>query len=313
MTREEDRWRFPSLERFGEQLRGAENAKQHTGEDRPDRWRFGATAAALIVTLALIAAVLNVVTPAGALSPINHAPVAAAKSRSVRFSSAADVSLNGRTILRVTEQGVLDFVTGDYETTLNLGGERIERRRVGNVFYGTQLPSGIQPNQSRWQAIRVTKLDGQLVEPPGGYTLIDPQLVFRVFAESRSPVRVIGHNELGGTPTTHYRVFTSLAAFLTAERSSLAHDPRYESVGATLDVWLDRQGRPRRVDTTFSRPSRFGKARVTTRVDFAGYAIPVEVRPPSKAVFSTGGGSAPPSPLSGDPLRTAERLLLGGP
>lgn len=312
MSREDDRWRLPALERFGEQLRGAENAEQHTGEDRPSRWRgFGARAAVLIVTLALIAAVLNVVTPAGALSPINHAPVAAEKSRSVRFSSGVEVSLNGRRLTRFSEHGVLDFVTGEYDTTLNLSAERIERRRVGNVYFGAEWQAGVRPRRSRWHAIRVPQVGSKFRPAPGGYALVDPQVALRVLGESRSPVRVIGHERLAGVGTTHYRLSTNLAAFLAAARSSLADIPSYKRVRTELDVWLDRQGRPTRVEATSLGRSRFGNATITTRVDFTDYGVPVIVRPPANAMFSTRNGTGPLSPLGGDPLRTVERLLFG--
>jgi len=262
--------------------------------------------------LALIAAVLDLVSPAGALSPINHAPVAAAQSRSVRFSSELEVAVNGRRITHFTEHGELNFATGDYATALNPSDtdERIERRRVGDVFYGVQLHPGARASSTRWRAIGVAGRPRASVLAPGGYSLIDPQVVFRVLAGARSPVMVVGHEKLDGTPTTHYRLSTSLAAFLSAEQSSLADVSRFEGVDATLDVWLDGQGRPKRVAASFAGESRLGNATMTTIVDFTDYGLAVTVRPPSNVAFSPRSNTPSFGALGGDPLLAVELLLF---
>lgn len=316
MTRENDRWRLPALERFGAQLREAECAEPQAAAQRPSRWRPSRTrAAAVVAGLALIAVVLDAVTPAGALSPINHAPAAAAQSKTVRFNAVLEVTLNGRRLTRFTQHGELDFATGDYETTLNRPdtSERIERRRIGDVFYGVQLHTDERAPQARWHAIRVGGKPSEVAPAPGGYTLMDPQVIFRVLARSHSPVSVIGHEELDGTPTTHYHLSTSLAAFLAAEQGSVVDVSSYESVDTTLDVWLDKQGRPKQAKASFAGLSRFGKTTMTTLADFTDYGAPVIVRPPSHAPVSPRNDAASLGALGGDPLREIERLLFTRP
>jgi hypothetical protein len=309
MTREEDRWRTGALERFGEQLRDAERA-QTRGARRPSERRRAASAraGAAIVLVALLAGVLEIVAPAGAISPINHAPDAAMRSRSVRFDSMLEVSLNGRALTHFTEVGELDFATGDYATVLSLAGERLDRRRVGDMFYGRQLHAHGRASSERWHAVRVEQAPGGSDRAPGGYTLIDPQVVFRVLADSRSAVNRVGHQELDGTRTTHYRLSTSLAAFLSAEGAPVRNLARYQTVQATLDVWLDVKDRPRRVQTSFAGASRLGNGTMTAVIDFAKYGAPVTVRRPS--AFEVSRRSAASAALVGDPLRAAELLLF---
>jgi hypothetical protein len=260
------------------------------------------------VAVALLVGVLEIVAPAGAVSPVNHAPAAAMQSRSVQFDSTLEISLNGRALTRFTEVGELDFVTGDYATTLSLAGERFDRRRVGDTFYGRQPHAQGRASSKRWHALRVKEAPGGSARAPGGYTLIDPQVVFRVLAGSRSAVTRVGHQQLDRTRTTHYRLSTSLAAFLSAEGGPVANLARYQSTQATLDVWLDAKDRPRRVQASFAGAARLGNATMTAVIDFANYGAPVTVRPP--AAFDVSRRSAASAALAGDPLRAAELLLF---
>lgn len=308
--REEDRWRVPALERFGEQLREAERAQTPAGSRPPQRRRpAAARGAAVIAVLALLVGVLEIVAPAGALSPVNHAPAAAMRSRSVQFASSLQVSLNGRTLTHSTEVGKLNFATGDYATTLSLAGERFDRRRVGDMFYGRELHAHERASSERWHAVHVEASPGGSNPAPGGYTLVDPQVVFRVLAGSHSAVTQIGHQELAGVQTTHYRLSTSLAAFLSAEGVPVSRLEQYQTVQATLDVWLDAMDRPRRIQASFAGAARLGgEATMTTVIDFAGYGAPVTVRPP--AAFAGSRRSAAAAALVGDPLRAVELLLF---
>jgi hypothetical protein len=308
MTPEDTRWRTPALERFGEQLRAAERAQTQTAAPRSGRRRLSpARAAAVVAAIALLAGVF-VVVPAGALSPVNHAPAAARQSGSVGFDSVLQVSLNGRTLTHFTEVGELDFVTGNYATTLSLAGERVDRRRVGDVFYGRQLHAHGRASSERWHAVRVEQAPDGFDRIPGGYTLIDPQVVFRVLAGSHSPVTRVGRQEIAGIQTTHYRLSTSLAAFLSAEDGPASDLAQYDPVQATVDVWLDAKDRPRRVQTSFAGPARLGAATMTSVIDFSNYGKPVTVRPPAATDVSP--RSAASTALLGDPLRAVEHLLF---
>ncbi len=308
MSRKEDRWRLPALERFGSQLREAERKgpSQAAGRSRPRRWRTRAAALALV--LALGAAAVALVSPAGALSPINHAPTAAAQSGSVRFSSSLEVAVNGRQAREVSEQGALDFATGNYETTLNVGDGRIERRRVGTVFYGRQRGPG-NVEGGVWRAIRIDNPTGSQ-SPPGGGTLIDPQVVFRVLAGARSPVTLVGREQVDGVQAAHYHLSTTLAAFLESEQSPIANIRSYQGVPATLDVWLDDRGRPERVEVRFAGRSRVGEATMRMILEFRQYGLPVIVQSPPGAVISRRTDRAAIRALGGDPVQSLELLLF---
>jgi hypothetical protein len=178
------------------------------------------------------------------------------------------------------------------------------------VFYGAASHRGEQASSVQWRAIGIAGARGKSAQAPGGYTLMDPQVIFRVMEGARAPVTVVGHEELDKMPTTHYRLSTSLSAFLAAEQDSSTDVSAYENVEAELGVWLDGDGRPVRVEANFTGPSPFGNATMTTVIEFTEYGAPVVVRAPSAAALSPRSNTTPVGPIEGDPIQVFERLLF---
>src|ERR1035438_5239103 len=115
-----DPWRLPSVERFGEQLRALERSEWR-GPRRATSARFAALASvAAVVTALIVVALLDSSRTADALSPVNRAPAIAVASRSVAFHSTTTVLLGGRLFGRFSQDGALDFATGDYRTFLDV-------------------------------------------------------------------------------------------------------------------------------------------------------------------------------------------------
>jgi hypothetical protein len=307
-----DPWRLGVLDRIGAQLRELENTEANQRRRRRISIS-GGLVAAVLATFAL----LNMGQLADALSPINRAPAAAAASESVHFRSTIKIVLNGRQHERFTEHGEIDFAKGDFSTTLSLGqaGGVLERRIADGVFYIAQLRRGRRPGGPvHWLALRLA--GGQRASfssAPEGDAFTDPPVLFRAMAGTRAPVTTVGHEDIDGVPTTHYRLFTDLAAFLHASSPTAEVSLSYRKVAATLDVWLDGRGRPRRVDEAFAGASALGLARITTRIDFTGYGQPVAVRAPASTSVTSQRQIATPGPLFGDPSRLFERLMLTRP
>ena len=313
MSRESrDPWRLPVLDRIGAQLRELENA-----DATRRRRRRISLSGGLVAALVAAFAVLNMSQLAKALSPINRAPAAAAASESVRFRSAIAIVLNGQQRERFTERGEIDFAKGDFSTALDRGqsGGTLERRIVGGVFYIAQVRrSGRAGGPVHWLALRLAGgRRATFASAPEGDAFTDPPVLFRAMARTRARVAIVGHEQIEGVATTHYRLFTDLAAFLRASSPSAEVSPSYRKVGAALNVWLDGRGRPRRVDETFAGVSARGPARITTRIDFSGYGEPVVVRAPAKAFVTSQRRIGTPGPLVGDPGRLFERLVLTRP
>jgi hypothetical protein len=313
-----DPWRLPALERIGAQLRDLETAADagHAPKNARRLRRISISGGLAATVIAILTLVLTG-RVADALSPVNRAPGAAAASESVRFSSTIAIVLGGQQHERFSEQGQIDFANGDFSTTLTLpqAGRTIERRIAGGVFYIAQLPDGLRKRRPvQWLALHLA--GGQRASfssAPEGDSFTDPPLLFRAMTRNRARVSALGHEDIAGVATTHYRVFTDLATFLRNSSSTGRSPASYRKVAATLDVWLDRRGRPRRVQEHFAGASSLGPARITTRIDFTGYGQPVTVRAPAKASVISQRRISTPRALVADPSRLFERLLLTRP
>jgi hypothetical protein len=309
MSRESrDPWRLPVLDRIGAQLRELENADA-TRRRRRRISLSGGLVAALVVAFA----VLNMGQLAHALSPVNRAPAAAAASESVRFHSTITITVNGGQQERFTEHGEIDFARRNYRTTLQLGpgGGAIEQRRVDGVLYIAQLPGGrSQHAPIRWLGFPLAhEAATTFASAPESQEFTSPLVLLDELGGTRAPVKLVGTEYLDGVPTTLYRLQTNLASLLSASPGAGSQPAAYRGVGATLMVWLDRRGRPRRVEETFTGASSAGEASITTITDFTGYAQPVAVRAPAKLSVTAKHSIVAPSPLAASPSRFFERLL----
>lgn len=313
MSREpRDPWRLPVLDRIGAQLRELENADA-TRRRRRRISLSGGLVAALVVALA----VLNMGQLAKALSPVNRAPAAAAASESVRFHSTITIMVNGGEQARFTEHGEIDFARRNYRTTLQLGpgGGAIEQRRVDGVLYIAQLPGGdSQHAPIRWLGFPLAhEASTTFASAPESEEFTSPLVLLDELGGTRAPVKIVGTEYLHGVPTTLYRLQTNLASLLSASPGAARQPASYRGIGATLTVWLDRHGRPRRVEETVAGASSAGEASITTVTDFTGYRQPVAVRAPAKLSVKANRRILAPSPLAASPSRAFERLLFGHP
>ena len=312
MTREtRDPWRLPVLDRIGAQLRELESVDA-TRRRRRRISLSGGLVAALVVALA----VLNMSQLAKALSPINRAPAAAAASESAQFDSTITIVLNGQQHERFTQHGEIDFARRNYRTTLELGhGEAIEQRRVDGVLYIAQLPGGrSQHAPIRWRAVPLAhEASTTFASAPESEEFTSPLVLLDELGGTRAPVKNVGKEDLHGVPTTLYRLQTNLASLLSASPGAGSQPASYRGVGVTLTVWLDRHGRPRRVDETVAGASSGGGASITTVTDFTGYGQRVAVRAPTKLSVRAERRIVAPSPLGGSPSRFFERLLFAHP
>jgi hypothetical protein len=316
---EQNPFRLDALDDLGHQLRAREGEARgrQAGSLHPHRPPAGrkriAARVAVVFTASLALLIgLNLVSPAGASSPVSRSPREAEKAGTVRFVSNLEVAVAGRKVVRFAEKGGLDFASGDFETSLTLPppAPRIDRRRVGGLVF---IGEGIgQSRLERWQALRLRTTGGiRAVAQPGGFALTDPQVILRVLGSARGTPVVVGHAVIDGQPVTGYVANTTLLAFLQAQRRPLSATSPYEPVHATLHVWLDEAGRPVRVEALLTGPSRLGAATTKITSDFSHYGEAIVVTPPPGPVHS--GGRTGATGIGGDPIGVLERILFSRP
>jgi hypothetical protein len=307
-----DPWRLPTIRRFGVQLRELE-----TGPRTPAIPWSGVSRRVILLSGAGIAAALTCILliltsgrTAQARSVVNAAPAAAERSGTVRFRSVLTITVDGHPRAGITEQGAIDFASGAYSTTVRFGnvGQVLERRGVGGVFYAAERRprAGPRPEHVRWIATPLQR--GALSSESDAFT--DPTSVFRALTAVRAPVRQVARQSLSGTPTTRYHLRTSLASFLEPSAGHIQNPLVYRRVQASLDVWIDMQGRPLRVDESFAGPSASGPTTMTTVVRFTGYGRPVSVPAPARSLVGPASATAPENPLVTAPGSLLARRLF---
>ena len=281
---------------------------------RPRRGKIGPLLAALLIAASLVVALLELVSPAGASSPVNRAPTEATKAGSVNFESHLSASLNGQLLATFSESGALGFRTHEFAATLAIGerGEVIERRSLEHVsYFRARDRHEVSAVRARWNAVRAASSS----EAPGGEGrfLIDPQVVLGVLAAARAKPTVVGHQMIDHLPTTHYRLSVPLSAFTAADHLALLTSPAAENrVDGSLDVWLDTLGRPTRVLATFAGQSRHGPVVLTIGANFRRYGAPVAISRPFPATPPHARGTASGRVLGGDPTGALLVFLFAG-
>jgi len=310
MTNRERKPMVGPLYRLGTEVHEAEAAERLSARLKRRIVPLSATAAAAAAAITLaVVLLLDSGRSARADTIVNRAPAAAAASRSVSFNSTITISVGSRQLERYSEHGAIDFQHRSYQSTLSLGkaGGAIQQRRVGGQLYVTQTPHGQHGPPTHWHAVRLAhEPPARFASAPESAQFTNPPVILDGLGSTRSPVSLVGQEDVNGTPTTVYELQTNLAAFLRASNGGRAQPAAYRAVAATITVWLDERDRPLRVEQVFSA----GSARITTVVGFTGYGVNVNVAPPPDSAVVSRTRVPARSPLVASPSSLFERFLF---
>jgi hypothetical protein len=206
----------------------------------------------------------------------------------------------GRKTFGSSAQGVIDFKARTAEYTWSfteppLPGT-LEVRLIDEYMY-QKAPAGFSPRGRPWQKIdlRGIGLSGPN-QPSTGQDSIRSLSYLRGLSRSAT---VIGSEDIRGVQTTHYRADVDLAvarsqAINSDDTTSAASLGQLRSKLGTstfpADVYLDDQGRVRRIAYELSRRHRGGD-RIRITMEFFDFGIPVAVTaPPTDETFEQAQG-----------------------
>lgn len=183
---------------------------------------------------------------------------------------------------------------------------------------GPPLPRG-----KSWIDVNLAHSDGQSLMMPGafpGAPQTSPSDMLSYLFGISTRVTQVGTATIRGVQTVHYRVSISLAKARSkvrppARAGFTAFAKEFGRSALPAQVWVDEQGRVRRITITLAPPKSSGVpagTTITQTVEFYDFGIPVRVSAPpasevlSASAFSNGGhasgpvsGPAPPPPASG--------------
>jgi hypothetical protein len=255
-------------------------------------WRVGGIAAVLVAVVAAVAVVFGG-HHAGALDPVANAADATAQAGSAEVGIAATVTAAGQTI-PLTGSGTVDMRNHSGRLSLSTtatkaGAMTFDEILNGTTFYirmpqlANRLPGGKQWLKIDLQAFGKTKgIDFGKVMQSGNN---NPADLLR-FLKAAGNSRVVGREDIRGTPTTHYTASIDLAKAadrIGDKQTADSLKALYAQSGATtmpLDVWIDRVGRVRREHFSLSMSAGGSPASMDMTLEFIRFGVPVDATPP---------------------------------
>lgn len=201
---------------------------------------------------------------------------------SARYALTTTTTVNGADVV-FSGSGIYDWSTDTGQTVYDVPGGRIQQRLLGPDLY-LALPQ--QP--SAFFKLRTAEV---AASPVGGN--VDPSAQLHLLA-AVAEAEIVGEEEVRGEATTHYRGTYDVARALKGARG--VQQPALRSllgVGASArqaayDVYLDDDGRLRRLEQTVEVPSAGQTLMVTTTLELYDFGIDVKVIAPPGATVRDG-------------------------
>lgn len=252
-------------------------------------WRIlGPLAGAVaVVTLAVVLLAPNNGT---ALDPVAQAADATTAAGSAAFGMAGTMTVGGQT-LQIKGNGAVDMVGHRMRMSMSVpvpgfGDVNADEIFDGSAFY-MHFPDQLMqklPGAKPWM-----KLDLQALGKRNGVDF--KQLIQANQSNPDDLVKalkgvgsseVVGHENVNGAPTTHYKATIDLDKALSKisdKQTADALEQTYAQAGVgsmPIDVWIDRENRVRRESMKFSA----GAMSLDMTVDFLRFGVPVDTTPP---------------------------------
>jgi hypothetical protein len=136
---------------------------------------------------------------------------------------------------------------------------------VGDVVYaqGGPMAAAFGRPPSDWVRIDRATLVGRGPKSDAGSLVLDPFGPFQVLGDATAEARVIGHDEIRGSPVTH-----------------LATSAGSAGSAAPLDVWVDADGVIRRLEIRLAGGVGAGAGGLVTTVELFDVGRPVDITEP---------------------------------
>jgi hypothetical protein len=258
---------------------------------------------AAIVAVALLIGLL-VGGGGGRLDPVAKAADSTTAAGSAQIDVSGSIGVQGR-VVPLSGKGFLDARNRRGRLAISMvipgvGQTDFEEIMDGLTFYVKlpgELGKGLRGGK-RWikldlaAAARAQGIDFDklLRANPGGAA--NPGDMLR-YLKAVGDSRVVGHETIRGTPTTHYRATVDIdkAVDRIGDRQTEQSLKRlYDSMGVTsvpIEVWIDRSGLVRREAINFTATvGNAGGFSMSMTTDFLRFGVPVKVgAPPADQVY----------------------------
>jgi hypothetical protein len=255
------------------------------------------------------------------LDPVARAAEVSSQQQGAKFTLTMQMSSSALPgALAITANGSVDEREHSAEMTMDLshipgisalpgGGGAVQMIfRFPTIYMNMPFLAGKLPEGKTWVKLDVTKAAqaaGINVSQLSSLNQTDPTQLLDYLRASSGDVHTVGGESLNGVSTTHYHATLQLSRILDRLPSSqqVAAKAALEKLGQTgaipMDVWVDLQGRVRRLQMSIGAgvPAvGAGTAGVnvggTITMDFTSYGpVPPIVAPPASAVYDMTGAA----------------------
>lgn len=233
------------------------------------------------------------VDAAAAAAAVREAPDALARAGTSKARTSMEMATGG-TRVTIRGEGAYDFARRQGRLKVVLpkdaagtsGHRPITELLAPGALYMKNRGAGVPAD--KWVRVDTTALaDGNLVT--GGAT--DPAAAAELLRGARR-VSYVGEEELAGVPVTHFRGVTDLARAAREAspqvRGALAAAAKgFAQDAVPFDVYLDREGRLRKVRHQFSFTNQGRTVAVASTTLLYGFGVPVVVQlPPHGDIYA---------------------------
>ena len=247
---------------------------------------------AVVVALLVVPGILN----RGGQNPVAAAAEATSDAPGVRITFSG--SAQGAAALTMSGKAVLNGETDRASIVMNATGSTVagtqgfsfeEIVADGDIYFRSPELGQVFGGTGQWLLMR-SEVFGDLLQGDAGAGFSgSPTQQLDALKDASDEVTEVGHEQVNGVETTHYRavididkVIDQLKSKLSGDFGDLIDKSMRELSNSTVDVWIDSNGLLRR-ETTTATLGPLGT--FTTTMDFSHYGIHPDIAvPPSSQV-----------------------------
>ena len=152
-----------------------------------------------------------------------------------------NLSFDGST--KIVSSGVVDYTGDTPAMKMSVEGAYGTGSTSEVILVDKKMYLQIAGKNAKYLEVDLSNPDNPLAKSLGDTSAIDPKAMIEAFTQNVKSVSKIGSEDIDGTATTHYVLVTDTKALgdeLGKEASGLPDSLSY-------DMWLDEEGRPRRI------------------------------------------------------------------
>jgi hypothetical protein len=288
------KWVGPSADSPPPPAANPEPKRTYKPDPAWDKLLLVAGAIVVVVALLVVPGILN----RGGQNPVAAAAEATSDAGGVRVSftgssqGPAQMTINGRGVMNGETNRASIAMNATGSTTGGLQGFTLQEVvDDGDIYFSSPELGAAFGGSAKWMLMR-SEVFGDLLQSNASGTGMSasPTQQLDALKDASYQVAEVGHEQLNGTATTHYRALLDIDKLTDELKSEVSGDfgdqieqSMDQVSGATVDVWIDGNGLLRR-ETSTSTIASIGSFTMT--MDFSHYGIHPDIGvPPSSEVY----------------------------